>query len=108
MSEITWEAIAKGKKAFEDDKSEQASYILQSCNGDKKMAAFLALAAETGLVAVARDVYESLQTLPKPLREDPLGKIQISACDWIEPGTMMAVWDFAPLRSLDISTILED
>lgn len=67
--------------------------------------AFVKMAAETGCVAVARNVYEALQRLPRPIRPDPLGKIQISVCDWMEPGTMMAIQDFAKIPAFDLTTM---
>lgn len=70
---------------------------------EEKRDAFVQMAAKTGCVVVARDVWESLQRLPKPPVEDPLGKIQISVSDYLEPGTMMAVQDFAPIKSFDLS-----
>lgn len=69
---------------------------------EETMAAFIAKAAETGYVIVARDVWKSLLRLPRPKHGSPLAGIEISVSDHLEPGVMVAVQKPAAIPAFDL------
>lgn len=69
--------------------------------------AFVQMAAETGLVLVARDVYDQLKAMPSPIKARIDGGIEIAVSDLLEPGDMMAIRREAPINYFDLGLLLE-